>query len=83
MSNLISSRVQTSKCDILGTVQSSSVEEIDVAEEDRDVEPFPPFLRLKVDNRCSEASKIGEGSCEASVLEPLSWHSDPTASASS
>jgi len=56
---------------------------MDVAEEDRDVELFPGSLRPKVDKRGSEASKIGEGSCEVSVLEPSSWHPDFAASTSS
>jgi hypothetical protein len=83
MSNFISFRVRALKYDIFGRVQSSSVDEMDVAEEDRDVDVFPAFLCPKVDNRDSEASKIGEGSCETSVLESSLWHSDCTASASS
>lgn len=82
MSDLISSRVRASRYDIFGRALSSSVEEMDVAEEDRDVALFLGFLRPKVDKRGSEASKIGEGSCEVSVLEPSSWHSDSAASAS-
>lgn len=83
MSNLISSRVRMSRYDIFGRVESSSVNEMDVAEEDRDVEQFRGFFRLKVDKWGSEASKIGEGSCETSVLEPSSWYSVSAASASS
>jgi hypothetical protein len=56
---------------------------MDVAEEDRDVELFRVFIRPMVDKLASEASKIGEGSCEVSVLEPSSWHSVSAATASS
>lgn len=78
MSNSISSLVRISKWDILGA-GSKSTEDMDVADDEREAELFPSLVRL-AEGRCSDASNIGDGSKEFSVLEPWCWAYNTSAS---